>query len=123
MELAYVFNNVDETIYTGEPADKEIAEMVGDMWAEFAKTGSPEIDGVSWPRYLVDRKTLVIDKKPHVTQVLEEQRKLLYPLLKYIINASYGDIDFDVPFVRKAVLKIAILVIAASFVLWASEDE
>lgn len=123
VELAYVFNNVDETIYTGEPADKEIAEMVGDTWAEFAKTGSPEIDGVSWPRYLVDRKTLVIDKKPHVTQVLEEQRKLLYPLLKYIINASYGDIDFDVPFVRKAVLKIAILVIAASFVLWASEDE
>ena len=55
--------------------------------------------------------------------VLEEQRKLLYPILKYIINASSNNIDFDVPFVKKAVLKIAILVIVATFGLWAADDE
>ena len=123
VELAYVFNNVEETIYTGEPADKATAEMVGDMWVQFAKTGSPEIEGLSWPEYSDKRETLIIEKKPHVGLVLEEQRKLLYPLLKYIINASSNNIVFDVPFVKKAVLKTSILVIAATFILMASEDD
>ena len=123
VELAYVFNNVEETIYTGEPADKATAEMVGDMWVQFAKTGSPEIEGLSWPEYSDKRETLIIEKKPQVGLVLEEQRKLLYPLLKYIINASSNNIVFDVPFVKKAVLKTSILVIAATLILMASEDD
>ena len=123
VELAYVFNNVEETIYTGKQADKATAEMVGDMWVQFAKTGSPEIEGLSWPEYSDKRETLIIEEKPHVGLVLEEQRKLLYPLLKYIINASSNNIVFDVPFVKKAVLKTSILVIAATLILMASEDD
>ncbi len=120
VELAYVFGNTDETIYTGAPADKHISEMVGDMWAQFARTGCPDIDGVSWPLYDSKRRTLVIDRKMESRKVLDDQRKILYPLLKYMVNAAYVDIDLNVPFTHKAIRRIIALVSIAALGIWLS---
>ena len=98
VELAYVFYNIDDTIYTGEPADKELAKDISTMWVNFAKCGNPSIDTISWPKYdEVDRKTLVIKKGEVsvVSDILKEQREALSPLLGYMINPGYGNLDMS----------------------------
>ena len=104
VELAYVFGNLDETIYTGAPADETLSAQVQEMWANFARTGSPDTDTIRWQPYDIDtRPAMVIDKAPHLEHdILSVQRRLLYPLLRYRINPSYATLDYNVPFVRKA---------------------
>ncbi len=107
VELSYVFGNLDETIYTGERADEELSKKVQDMWANFARTGNPSVDGIEWQEYTEkDRETLIISKDCHMDKdVLGNQRKLLAPLLYTFINPSYATLNFNVPFVWKALLK------------------
>lgn len=103
VELAYVFGNTQETIFTGQPADKALAQKVMRMWASFARTGDPSIDGFEWPQYDIgQRQTAVLSKdlKLH-GDVLSKQRKLLMPIVRYMINASYMSLDYNVPFTRK----------------------
>lgn len=104
VELAYVFGNTDKTIYTGEPADQALSDTVMKMWTNFARTGDPSVEGIAWERYdLSDRRTMVLSKKPAVEKdVLSNQRKLLMPLVRYMINASYASLDYNVPFMYKA---------------------
>ena len=75
------------------------------MWAQFARTGDPSTDEVSWQPYNVpERMTLIISKDIKLkSNVLKKQREILSPLLKYRINPSYATLDYNVPFVRKAV--------------------
>jgi para-nitrobenzyl esterase len=48
--------------------------------------------------------TLVISKDIKLkNDVLKNQRTILSPLLKHSINPSYATLDYNVPFVRKAV--------------------
>lgn len=62
IELAYVFNNLDEDIYAGE-VDKKTAERIQESWTNFAKTGDPSIEEVQWEKYSVpDRMTMVMKK-------------------------------------------------------------
>lgn len=107
VELAYVFGNTNETIYTGKPADRVLSERIMNIWADFARTGNPSCDDLVWERY--DRKlraTMVLCRTPQLKyDVLKRQRELLSPLLKYMINASYTELDLNVPFVRKAAAK------------------
>lgn len=105
VELAYVFGNLDETIYTGERADEEISDAVMQLWTNFARTGNPSAGTIEWKPYdKAERASLVISAKPHLSyDLLRKQRKLLSPLLKRMINPSYASLDFNVPFVRKAV--------------------
>ena len=105
VELAYVFQNPQETIFTGEPADERLTKTVGDMWANFARTGDPSVPGSDWPPYSEnDRATAIISLSPHIkSDPLKAQREQLSPLLRYMINASYASLDYNVPFVRKAV--------------------
>ena len=105
VELAYVFGNHEETIYTGERADAELSRRVMAMWAQFARTGDPSTDEVTWQAYKVpERMTLVISKDIKLkNDVLKNQRTILSPLLKHSINPSYATLDYNVPFVRKAV--------------------
>ena len=102
VELAYVFGNVNETIYTGKPADPELSRLVQDMWANFARTGNPSVGRLKWPQYeRLNRSTMVIEKKSRVKMSpLDWQRRILFPLLDYRINASYAEMDYNVPFVR-----------------------
>ena len=105
VELAYVFGNIDETLYTGKRADEELSAKVMQMWSNFARTGDPSIDGLKWDRYDKNsRLTMVISKTPKIkSDVLGHQREQLMPLLHYNINPSYADLDYNVPFVRKTV--------------------
>ena len=105
VELAYVFGNRDETIYTGEPAGKSLSDTVMQMWTNFARTGDPSTDSLTWERYSEpERATMVIDRHPYMqNDILRSQRELLSPLLRYMINPSYAMLDYNVPFIRKAV--------------------
>ena len=105
-ELIYVFGNLDNTIYNGEPGDPELCRTVQAMWTRFAKEGKPGMADYPWPAYTEKvRSTMVLDRTPHLEQdVLREQRRLLSPLLDYKLCPSYGDMDYNVPFVRKSVL-------------------
>lgn len=105
VELSYVFQNPQETIFTGEPADAQLTKVVGDMWANFARTGDPSLPGLDWIAYdEKKRATAIISLSPYIkNDPLKAQRELLSPLLRYMINASYATLDYNVPFVRKAV--------------------
>ena len=103
VELAYVFNNVDETIYTGKQADFNLSIKISNMWVNFAKTGNPSINGMEWMEYdNKQRKTLIIKKNELkiVDDPLKRQRELLSPLLKYMINPGYGNISLKLPFFK-----------------------
>ena len=105
VELAYVFGNLEETIYTGEIADETLSDTVMQMWTNFARTGDPSIDGLVWEPYKAQtRATMLISRQPHIEyDVLSERRRLLFPLLRHMINPSYATLDYNVPFVRKAI--------------------
>ncbi len=108
VELAYVFGNVQNVIYTGKPADTELSRKVMDYWAHFALTGEP---GEDWPAYTEERRdTMVLSRDCHVEQdILKDQREELNPLLDVFINASYATLEYNVPFMRKAVLKVLLI--------------
>ena len=116
VELAYVFGNTDETIYTGVPADKKLSAAVMEMWTNFAKTGNPSTDNLEWEAYDSDsRATMVISDAPELKyDVLKKQRELLFPLLGYMINASYTELDLNVPFVYKAAVRALALTVGAT---------
>ncbi len=105
VELAYVFGNLEETIYTGDPADETLSDTVMRLWTNFARTGDPSADSLEWELYDEQaRGTMVLSDKPHMEyDVLNERRLLLFPLLRHMINPSYATLDYNVPFVRKAV--------------------
>ncbi len=105
VELAYVFGNTQETIYTGQPADKELSKKVMQMWAGFARYGNPSIDGFEWQPYdVTERPTALISKNLTMhNDVLSKQRGLLMPLTRYMINASYMSLDYNVPFTRRTI--------------------
>ena len=105
VELAYVFGNIDETLYTGERADEQLSDTVMQMWTNFARCGDPSVEGLAWEPYdEKSRVSMVISQKPHLKlDVLREQRKLLSPLLRYMINPCYTALSYNVPVVRKIV--------------------
>lgn len=105
VELAYVFGNLDETIYTGERADEALSDTVMEMWTNFARTGNPSIDELDWLPYSeAERNTMVISDHPTLEQdPMKNQREKLFPLLRYRINPSYAELDYNVPYIRKIV--------------------
>jgi len=60
-EVSYVFGNL-----TGrdgapvDPKDKEVAKMMNTYWANFAKTGNPNGDGLpEWPVYNIQNEEIL----------------------------------------------------------------
>ena len=103
VELAYVFNNIDEKIYTGEKIDENIAKAISTMWVNFAKTGNPSIEGVQWDEYdLENRSTLVIARGgiKMENDPLSEQREQLESIVPYLINPGYGTLDLHLPYLE-----------------------
>ena len=101
VELAYVFNNIDETIYTGKQGDMNLSLTISHMWVNFATMGNPSFKDVVWEEFdTKDRKTLFVkkDKLEMVSDPLSRQRELLMPLMKTMINPGYGDISLSLPF-------------------------
>ncbi|MCR5624129.1 MAG: carboxylesterase family protein [Lachnospiraceae bacterium] len=108
MELSYVFGNLDEKIYTGNLVNKELAEVVHEMWVNFARTGNPSTTHYEWKKYDAEnRHTMLLGKKIGLTKdPKSEQRKLLMPLLKYYLNGCTYGITYNVPYTRKLVIKV-----------------
>ncbi len=115
VELAYVFGNLDQTIYTGERGDENLSRTVMTMWANFARTGDPSVEGLEWKQYDCDERcTMELSVEPKLQKdILPRQRALLFPLLHYMINPSYATLDYNVPFVRKTAGIIALGVTSA----------
>ncbi len=60
VELAYVFNNPQDDIYSGE-CDMETVQTAIKVWSTFAKAGNPSIEGVDWAAFdIKDRSTMMI---------------------------------------------------------------
>lgn len=118
VELAYVFGNTEETIFTGKPADKALSDLTMQLWTNFARTGDPSTESLLWKPYDVEeRQTMVLSAQPHVeSDVLGAQRKLLKPLARHMIKGSYSTLDYNVPYVHKmlgaAALSLAAVTIA-----------
>ena len=104
VELAYVFYNIDETIYTGEKADEQLARNVSNMWVNFAKTGNPSLESIEWHKFdKQDRKTMTF-KKDNIKEesdILTKQREVLWPIVKYMINPGYADIEENMSLLEK----------------------
>ena len=120
VELSYVFGNITDTIYTGTPADPALSRQVQDQWVRFAETGDPGTVHLPWPAYDVrDRWTMVLGETSGAEKdPLSEQRTILDPILDYRLNASYADMNFNVPFVWKSAGKILLFTALAALVLY-----
>ncbi len=120
VELAYVFGNTNDTIYTGKPADPELSRTVQDMWVQFAKTGDPGTGGKSWPEYdSDDRWTMIFSKDPEAEKdPLPDEREILEPILEYRINGSYMDMSLNVPFVWKSLAKILVILLLIALIVF-----
>lgn len=118
VELAYVFNNTEDTIFTGTPADKELAAVVQRMWVNFAKTGDPSTAEYKWERYdKAERKTMILGDDIHMEEdPLPQQRTLTEPLLKYRFNGYFNVADYTLMYLRRRVIR-AILILAGINIL------
>ena len=110
VELAYVFNNPEDTIFTGEIADAGLSEEVQEMWVNFARTGNPSTEKYEWKPYdSRERNTMFLGEEIRlVSDPMPEQRELIQPLLSYRINGYYGIYDYAVKYVRKEIMELLI---------------
>jgi len=121
VELAYVFGNVEDTIFTGKPADRELSRRTQQCWVNFALTGNPGDGELEWPPYTEEnRETMVLGKTCGAEKdLLGEQREILSPLLEYNVNPSYVTMDYNVPFLRKAAaIALALLALLGMLIYW-----
>lgn len=80
VELAYVFYNLNATIFTGENPSKLLADRIHDAWVNFATTGNPSTENTVWPKYDKETRTTMIidaDKWEVINDPGAEDRKLL----------------------------------------------
>ena len=90
VELPYVFNNLDDDIYTGE-VDPAVAAKAQESWVNFAKTGDPSINEAEWKPYDTDaRYTMVIAKDGW--ECVSDPSKTARELLE----KAYGDEPYHV---------------------------
>lgn len=99
IELAYVFGNPQETIYNGSLYDESLADKVQDMWVNFARTGNPSTETIAWEPYAKDaRYTIILGEDTHMeTDLKNEQRQLIEPLLEHYFNGCYSQLRLMVP--------------------------
>ncbi|MCR5624371.1 MAG: carboxylesterase family protein [Lachnospiraceae bacterium] len=91
VELAYVFNNLTDTIYTGNDINTNLANVVQDMWVNFARTGDPGTDDYEWKTYdTTERNTMILgDKIRNEKDPLSEGRKYISPTAGYYVSGAY----------------------------------
>ena len=119
IELAYVFNNLEETIFTGNKINDELSLIVQEMWVNFAKTGNPSTSDYNWEPYDTEkRKIMVLDEKIEMEENYKsEQRELVEPLLKYYINGNFVNISYNVPQVYKIAAQLIATILIVIFAL------
>ena len=90
VELAYVFNNLDDGIYAGE-VDPEVAAKVQESWVNFAKTGDPSIGDAKWERYSTDARDTMVIKKGKWECVSDPSKTP-----RELLEKAYGDEPYRV---------------------------
>ena len=117
VELAFVFNNPEEKIFTGGNYSQELADEVQQMWVNFAKTGDPSTEKNKWPKYdSRTKQTLVFGEKIYVKEnLLSRRTAIIKDLLKYRINGNYGALNFNIPYIW--IVSIAGFLIIATIIL------
>ena len=68
-EIAYVFDNLElaeALVGTPDPEDQDLADIMSTAWANFARTGNPNGEGVpEWPQWTAnERAVMVFDADP-----------------------------------------------------------
>jgi len=61
-EIAYVFNNLDARWGASEATaeDEKVAEILNTYWANFAKTGNPNVNDLPlWPLYSIKNEEIL----------------------------------------------------------------
>lgn len=59
-EVAYVFNNLDAGDAEPTPEEEKLAQVLNTYWANFAKTGDPNGEGVpEWPAYNTENEEIL----------------------------------------------------------------
>ena len=116
VELSYVFNNLDDTIFTGKRADAALAQTVQEMWVNFARTGDPSTGKYHWEKYdPVSRQTMVLgDETVLVSDPLREQRVLVEPLLKYRFNGYYKSTDYALIYLRNKAIRTLLILLGVN---------
>lgn len=119
VELSYVFNNPDETIYTGGKAEPKLADAVQRMWVNFAKTGDPSIPEALWEPYSqAQRNTMLLgDRVREEKDWKEPERKCIAPLLRHYFNGNFTATSGDRPKPSKIAAIIAGAAAAAAVLL------
>lgn len=120
VELSYVFGNLHDTIYTGTRVDPALSRQVQDQWVRFAETGDPSLPGMPWPAYEEkSRWTMMLDSESGAEKdPMPREREILDPVLDYRLNASYANMNLNVPFVWKAAGKAALLLWLIALVIY-----
>ena len=97
-ELSAVFNNPQETFFSGRPYDDTFNHVMQRMWVNFAKTGDPSLtaeesptgNAIHWDLYNSDTRPIMVFDEFNVHQAIEEDYGIVdwdrtYPLTKYYI--------------------------------------
>ena len=121
VELAYVFGNLEETIFTGKKADHKLSAAVQDMWVSFAVSGDPGTGSHPWEKYRRGgRMTMELgDEIRMVRDPLRESRILIEPLLSYRYNGNYDMRGLIRTYLKHAAVPAALRMALAGTVLFA----
>lgn len=99
VEVSYVLNNPQDTIYTGGNVCLPLAEEVQKMWVNFAMTGNPSTTLHDFPCYdTATRQCMRLDTTIRVERdLLSEQRQVVSPLVPLYISPLYCNMSLNVP--------------------------
>ena len=97
-ELPAVFNNPQDTFFSGRPYDDTFNHTIQRMWVNFAKTGDPSLTeedsptgkAIKWDPYNLETKPIMVFDEFNVHQSTEADYGIVdwertYPLTKYFI--------------------------------------
>lgn len=99
VEVSYVLNNPQDTIYTGGNVCLPLAEEIQKMWVNFAMTGNPSTTLHDFPCYdTATRQCMRLDTTIRVERdLLSEQRQVVSPLVPLYISPLYCNLSLNVP--------------------------
>lgn len=121
IEISYMFNNLEETLYTGNKVNLQLADKAQDMWINFVRTGNSSTPEHVWEQFNSDtRKIMILDEKIEMIENYEsKERELIEPLLKYYFNCNFYDLSYNAPFVYKIVaIVLCILAAIIGLIFW-----
>lgn len=119
IELDYIFNDPQDGIYLGGLYNEELADVVQNMWVNFARCGDPSTDKYNWDPYTNEsRKTMVLGKEIGMVEDLKhDQRELIEPLLYHYFNGNYSQLDYNVPQLYRIIANLVLMLGIILFVI------